>query len=99
MRVVFMGTPDFAVPIAAALAARPDLTEVVAVVTQPDRPRGRGKKVLASSVKAWAIENRIPVLQPVRARDAAFIEEMRARALWLMNGELIENGPGPPDHS
>ncbi|WP_276674644.1 methionyl-tRNA formyltransferase [Selenomonas artemidis] len=78
MRVVFMGTPDFAVPIAAALAARPDLTEVVAVVTQPDRPRGRGKKVLASSVKAWAIENRIPVLQPVRARDAAFIEEMRA---------------------
>ena len=78
MRVVFMGTPDFAVPIAAALAARPDLTEVVAVVTQPDRPRGRGKKVLASPVKAWAIENRIPVLQPVRARDAAFIEEMRA---------------------
>jgi len=78
MRAVFMGTPDFAVPIAAALAGRPDLAEVVAVVTQPDRPRGRGKKVLASPVKAWAIENRIPVLQPVRARDAAFIEEMRA---------------------
>ena len=78
MRVVFMGTPDFAVPIAAALAARPDLTEVVAVVTQPDRPRGRGKKVLASPVKAWATERNIPVFQPVRARDAAFIAEMRA---------------------
>lgn len=78
MRVVFMGTPDFAVPIAAALDARPDLAEVVAVVTQPDRPRGRGQKMIAPPVKAWAEESGIPVFQPARARDAAFIEEMRA---------------------
>ena len=78
MRVVFMGTPDFAVPIAAALAARPDLAEVVAAVTQPDRPRGRGQKMIASPVKAWAEGYGIRVFQPARARDAAFIEEMRA---------------------
>ena len=69
MRVVFMGTPDFAVPTLAAIVARPDLAEVVAVITQPDRPRGRGQKLVPSPVKAWASEHNIPVLQPVRTRD------------------------------
>ncbi|EKU71851.1 methionyl-tRNA formyltransferase [Selenomonas sp. F0473] len=78
MRVVFMGTPDFSVPMLAALAARPDLAEVVAAVTQPDRPRGRGQKMAASPVKAWAEAHDIPVLQPVRVRDASFVAEMRA---------------------
>ena len=50
MRVVFMGTPDFAVPTLAAIAARFDLAEVAAVVTQPDRPRGRGQKLSPSPV-------------------------------------------------
>ena len=77
MRVVFMGTPDFAVPTLAAIAARSDLAEVVAVVTQPDRPRGRGKKLSPSPVKAWAVTHDIPVLQPVRARDAAFVTQLR----------------------
>lgn len=78
MRVVFMGTPDFAVPILAALVSRADLAEVAAVVTQPDRPRGRGQKLLASPVKAWADAHGIPVRQPARVRDAAFVEELRA---------------------
>jgi hypothetical protein len=77
MRVVFMGTPDFAVPTLAAIAARSDLAEVVAVVTQPDRPRGRGKKLSPPPVKAWAVTHDIPVLQPVRARDAAFVAAFR----------------------
>ena len=77
MRVVFMGTPDFAVPTLAAIAARSDLAEVVAVVTQPDRPRGRGKKLSPSPVKAWAVAHDIPVLQPVRARDAEFVTQLR----------------------
>ena len=80
MRVVFMGTPDFAVPTLAAIAARSDLAEVVAVVTQPDRPRGRGKKLSPSPVKAWALAHDIPVVQPVRARDADFVAQLRAFA-------------------
>ena len=78
MRVIFMGTPDFAVPTLAAIVARPDLAEVVAVITQPDRPRGRGQKLVPSPVKAWASEHDIPVLQPVRARDAAFVAQLQA---------------------
>ena len=80
MRVVFMGTPDFAVPTLAAIAARSDLAEVVAVVTQPDRPRGRGKKLSPSPIKAWALAHDIPVMQPVRARDADFVAQLRAIA-------------------
>ena len=72
-----MGTPDFAVPTLAAIAARPDLAEIAAVVTQPDRPRGRGQKLVPSPVKAWAAAHDIPVLQPVRARDAAFVTAFR----------------------
>ena len=77
MRVVFMGPPDFAVPTLAAIAARPDLAEIVAAVTQPDRPRGRGRKFSPSPVKTWAVEHDIPVLQPERARDAAFVAQLR----------------------
>lgn len=77
LRVIFMGTPDFAVPTLAAIAARPDLAEIAAVVTQPDRPRGRGQKLVPSPVKAWAAVHDIPVLQPVRARDAAFVTAFR----------------------
>ena len=80
MRVVFMGTPDFAVPVLAAIDARTDLAEVVAVVTQPDRPRGRGQRLVPSPVKSWAAAHDIPVLQPERARDASFILQLRALA-------------------
>ena len=60
MRVVFMGTPDFGIP---TLEKLNELHEVVGVVTQPDRPRGRGGKVLPSPVKARAIELGLPVFQ------------------------------------
>ena len=52
MRIVFMGTPDFAVPCLEALIK--DGNDIAAVYTQPDKPRGRGQKLLPSPVKAWA---------------------------------------------
>ena len=78
MRAVFMGTPDFSVAALAAMAAHPDLVELAAVVTQPDRPRGRGQKLVPSPVKIWALAHDIPVLQPIRARDPEFAAELRA---------------------
>ena len=71
MRVIFMGTPDFAVPALAALAEAQ--YEVAAVVTQPDRPRGRGKKEMPPPVKEKAAALHIPVLQPLRIKDPDFI--------------------------
>ena len=68
MKIIFMGTPDFAVPSLDALKH-----DVIAVVTQPDRPRGRGRKLLPPPVKAFAVENNLPVLQPPKVRDADVI--------------------------
>lgn len=74
MRVVFMGTPDVAVP---ALRALIDSShEVAAVVTQPDKPRGRGRGVSASSVKQLAEDNGLPILQPVSPKDNGFTEAL-----------------------
>ena len=75
MRAVFMGTPEFAVPTLQALI---DHHQVLGVVTQPDRQRGRGKKVQYSPVKETALEHRIPVYQPEKARDEAFISKLKA---------------------
>ncbi len=72
-----MGTPALAVPCLDALAQD---HEIVAVVTQPDKIGGRGHELISSAVKKRALEREIPVLQPNRARDAAFIEELRAFA-------------------
>lgn len=66
MRIVFMGTPEFAVPSLKALCDNG--YDVVGVFTQPDRPKGRGNKVIASPVKQLAVERGIPVFQPVRIR-------------------------------
>jgi len=77
-RIVFMGTPAFACPILDALLARPD--PIVGVVCQPDRPRGRGLGVSAPAVKALAAEHGLPVLQPERVRDAAFLDALRGLA-------------------
>lgn len=75
MRVVFMGTPDFAVgTLKAIIEAGHD---VAAVVTQPDKPRGRSKSLVFSPVKEEAAAHGITVLQPERARDEAFVEELR----------------------
>lgn len=74
MRAIFMGTPEFAVPTLQALI---DHHEVIGVVTQPDKQRGRGKKVQFPPVKEKAVEYNIPVYQPVRAKEEAFIETLR----------------------
>lgn len=71
MRIVFMGTPDFAVPSLNALLALPRHS-VAGVVTQPDRPAGRGLKVAASPVKRTAVERGLPVLQPQRLKSSRF---------------------------
>lgn len=74
MKVIFMGTPEFAVPSLEILLKH---HEVVAVVTQPDKPKGRGKKMTFSPVKQRAIEAGIEVLQPIKVRDAEFIEKLK----------------------
>ena len=76
MRILFWGTPAFALP---ALRALDDEGhEVVGVVTQPDRPAGRGRDVAMSPVKREALEMMIPVLQPEKARGLEFMEQVRA---------------------
>lgn len=80
-RVVFMGTPEFAVPCLRMLSKQ---TEVVGVVTQPDKPRGRGQKMMASPVKAFAEEKGIPVYQPVKVREEGFIEVLEGLKPDLM---------------
>ena len=67
MRVVFFGTPQFAVPSLEHLIQSPH--DVVGVVTQPDRPRGRGQKVTDAPVKMTAVQHGLPVFQPARLRD------------------------------
>jgi methionyl-tRNA formyltransferase len=73
-----MGTPAFACPILEALLARRD--PVVGVVTQPDRPRGRGLAVAAPEVKVLAEQRGLPVLQPEKVKDPAFEQALRALA-------------------
>lgn len=70
-----MGTPQFAV---ASLQACLELGEVVAVVTQPDKPRGRGQEVRFSEVKQLAVEKGIPVLQPLKLRGTDFAQQLHA---------------------
>ncbi len=75
MRIVFMGTPDYAVPVLAKLAKHPDL-EVVAVCTPPDRPRGRGKELAAPPVKTAALALGLPVMQPNSLRSRRVQENL-----------------------
>ncbi len=71
MRVLYMGTPQFAVPSLKKLAER---FEVVAVVTQPDKPKGRGNKLTPPPVKVAALELGLPVYQPLKVRDPEFLK-------------------------
>lgn len=75
LRIVFMGTPEFAVPSLRALVAGG--YNVVAVVTTPDKPAGRGQKLHESDVKIAARELGLPILQPVKLRDEEFVAAMR----------------------
>jgi methionyl-tRNA formyltransferase len=94
LRIVFFGTPQFAVPTLEALLA--SRHRVVGVVTQPDRPRGRGQRVTDAPVKAAAVANGVPILQPATLRTD---EAATALAAWAPDlgvvaayGQLIPRG-------
>ena len=74
MRVVFMGTPDFSVPALERIATE---HEVVAVVTQKDKPKGRGQSVSYTPVKESALKLNIPIYQPDKVKEESFVEELR----------------------
>src|SRR5829696_8724576 len=75
LRIAFFGTPDFAVPTLRALIdSRHD---VVALVSQPDRPKGRGQKLQPTPTKQLALDAGVPILQPVKIRDEAFLTGFR----------------------
>ncbi|KAF0217886.1 MAG: methionyl-tRNA [Geobacteraceae bacterium] len=75
LRVVFMGTPEFACPTLQKLIDRGE--KLLAVVTQPDRPKGRGQKLVPPPVKVLAERHGIPVLQPLKVRAPEFVETIR----------------------
>lgn len=81
MRIVFMGTPDFAVASLQALVEAG--FEIAGVVTAADKPAGRGQKISESAVKKYAVEKGLNVLQPIKLKDPAFIDELR-----MLNAEL-----------
>ena len=75
MRVVFMGTPDFSVGTLEALVAAGH--EIVGVVTQPVKPKGRGGRIQYTPVKEVALKYDLPVFQPLRVKDPEFIEVLK----------------------
>ena len=83
MKIVFMGTPDFAVGSLRAIAAS-GRHEVLAVVTQPDRPRGRGNRLLMTPVKEFALSRGYEVYQPRRVKTPEFVEVLRGLAPELI---------------
>lgn len=76
LRIIFMGTPEFAVPSLEILIQNG--YRVVAVVTAPDKPAGRGQKLTPSPVKECALRHRLPVLQPVNLKSPAFLDELKS---------------------
>ena len=98
MKIVFMGTPEFAVTTLEALLEAGK--NIVAVITAPDRPAGRGQKLQSSAVKECALKYNIPVLQPSKLKDPSFLEELRSYEADLqivvafrMLPELVWNMP------
>lgn len=75
LRIIFMGTPEFAVPCLEILIE--NKFNVVAVITAPDKPQGRGQKLMPSPVKEVALKHTIPVLQPTNLKAPEFIEELK----------------------
>ena len=76
LRIVFMGTPDFAVPSLDILVQHN--YEIVGVITAPDKPAGRGQQLHQSAVKKYAVEKNLAVLQPEKLKNADFINELKA---------------------
>ncbi len=98
LRLVFMGTPEFAVASLDALVKAG--FNVVGVITAPDKPGGRGMELQQSAVKKYAVENNLPVLQPLKLKDPVFFEELKALGADLqivvafrMLPEIIWNMP------
>ena len=75
MKIVYFGTPDFAVPSLKILLD--EVHDIVSVVTAPDRERGRGRKVSYTPIKEFAKDNNLKILQPDNLKDDSFIEELR----------------------
>lgn len=76
LRIIFMGTPEFAVPSLEILVENE--FNVVAVITAPDKPQGRGQKITYSPVKEAALKHNIPVLQPTNLKSTEFLEELKS---------------------
>jgi methionyl-tRNA formyltransferase len=76
LRIIFLGTPEFSVTSLDAMIKAG--FNVVAVVTAPDKPAGRGMKITSSAVKQYAENNQIPVLQPVKLKDADFLKTLKS---------------------
>jgi methionyl-tRNA formyltransferase len=74
-RIIFMGTPEFAVASLDALVQAG--CNIIAVITAPDKPAGRGMKLTESAVKKYAVEKQLPVLQPVKLKDPQFLEALK----------------------
>jgi len=81
-RIIFLGTPPFAVYCLKKILE--EKINVVAVVTAPDRPAGRGRKISESAVKQFAVGEKIPVLQPTNLKDPQFVEQLRSLSPDLM---------------
>ncbi|SFQ18118.1 methionyl-tRNA formyltransferase [Caldicoprobacter faecalis] len=78
LKIVFMGTPEFAIPSLEAIVSSGH--QIIGVVTQPDKPKGRGKKLAPPPVKEWAVARNIPVYQPEKVKDPEFIEVLKGLA-------------------
>ena len=76
MKIIFMGTPEFAVPSLRILLESKH--KIVAVVTAPDKERGRGQKVSYTPIKEFALQNKLPVLQPDKLKDENFIKQLKS---------------------
>lgn len=76
LRIIFMGTPDFAVPSLDILVE--NNFNVIAIITSPDKPSGRGLKIRESAVKKYAIAHDLKILQPLKLKDPLFIEELKS---------------------
>ena len=84
LRIVYMGTPEFAVESLRCLVEGG--YNVVGVITMPDKPAGRGHKLLYSPVKQYALEHGLPLLQPEKLKDEAFLEQLRA---WKADLQIV----------
>ena len=75
MNIIFMGTSEFALPTLKSL--HQSLHSILAVITQPDKPKGRGQKLLVSPIKQYALDSDLPILQPKTVNDPKFIESLK----------------------